>query len=120
MNEIVLSDEECRTLQEGIAAWLEMQQTDPNALWQQVGRGEGVLYPDPVIDVPARRKWTGVEKMALLLSGVMVVVFVGASIALLASGGGWWSLFGILDVAIILGAVVWAFGDRLKRKGGAA
>lgn len=123
MTDIVLSDEEYQTLQEGIAAWLERQRDDPNAIWRQVATGQNVLYAEPVIDVPVveepvRGQWTVADKLALFLTGVMVVACGGSGIALLGSGKGWWSLVGFLDVAILIGLVVWLYGDRIRRKGG--
>jgi hypothetical protein len=122
VSDIVLSDEEYQTLQEGIAAWLDRQRTDPDAIWRQAATGANVLYPEPVIDVlvveePVRSRWTVDDKFALFLTGVMVVVLGGAGIVLAYKYRSLWSLFGLLDVAILIGCVVWVYGDRMRRKG---
>ena len=123
MTDIVLSDEERQTLQEGIAAWLERQRTDPDAIWRQVATGQNVVYLEQVIDVPVveepvRSQWTVADKFALFLTGVMVVVFGGAGILLAYKYKSLWSLFGLLDVAILIGCVMYLYWDRIRRKGG--
>ena len=122
MTDLALSDKEYLALQEGLAAWLERQQVDPDAIWKRIASGEGVLYPDPVIDVPVVEEsvggqWTVTDKLALFLTGVVVVVLGGAGVALLANGDGWWSLVSILDVVLLVGFAVWLYRDRIRPKG---